>query len=592
MNRFTIFAGVVLSGAFALTTTAQNVPPAVASQIADFTEYAGAPARSIDLTTAFSDPDVSNAVRITTVLGNIDIALFGKQKPITVANFMKYIDQGRYFLPNADPQKSAQGFVHRSVPGFVIQGGGYMQTLDSVNTYSVATFSPIQNEPGISNKRGTIAMAKLSGDPNSATSQWFINLANNDATSPPARNLDTQNGGFTVFGRVVSGTMTVVDAIAALPIIDGSGSNTPPFNELPVRNYTSPKPVLFANLVAVPGFQYIPTLNFTASSSDAAVAEATISASRLLVAGKSNGTATITVTATDLDGAQVSQNFIVTVGSAPGRPVQVSTRMQVGTGDSALIGGFIMRGSAPKRLAIRAHRALRAALPGAVGRPHPGITMIVTTPSIATNDNWGDAANKQEVIDVNLAPGSPNESVILTTVPSNTTNAFYTAVVRGANNTTGLGLVEVYDLDSGPGSTLLNISTRGPVGVDPNALIGGFFVGGTESKQILVRAIGPSLPDGFGARERARADPTLELRDAQWRHWSIPERRLDDQRPAENTDSKQRSGAHEREGVRGPANAQRRGLHGSRARSEWRDRCGLGGSLTCCRKHKRCRASL
>jgi hypothetical protein len=88
-----IFAGVVFSGAFALTTAAQNVPPVVASQIADFAEYAGAPARSIDLTTAFSDPDVSNAVRITTVLGNIDVALFGQQKPITVANFMKYIDQ-------------------------------------------------------------------------------------------------------------------------------------------------------------------------------------------------------------------------------------------------------------------------------------------------------------------------------------------------------------------------------------------------------------------------------------------------------------------------------------------------------------------
>jgi hypothetical protein len=81
------------------------------------------------------------------------------------------------------------------------------------------------------------------------------------------------------------------------------------------------------------------------------------------------------------------------------------------------------------------------------------------------------------------------------------------------NNTTGLGLVEVYDLDSGPGSTLLNISTRGQVGVDPNALIGGFFVGGTDSKQILVRAIGPSLA-AFGV-QNALADPTLEFFNGQ-----------------------------------------------------------------------------
>jgi len=504
MNHFTVFAAVVFSGAFALTTTAQNVPPVVTSQIADFPEYAGAPARSIDLTTAFSDPDVSNAVRMTTVLGNIDIALYGQQKPVTVANFMKYIDQGRYFVTNANPQKSGQSFVHRSVPGFVIQGGGFIYTLDSSTNYSVLTFPAIQNEPGISNKRGTIAMAKISGDPNSATSQWFINLANNDASGPPARNLDTQNGGFTVFGRVVNGTMTAVDAIAALPT-KNVGS---PFDELPVRNYTSPNPILLANLVTVPSFQYIATLSFTASSSDTTVAEASVSGTRLLVAGKSNGTATITVTATDLDGAQVSQNFIVTVGSAPGRPVQVSTRMQVGTGDSALIGGFIMRGAAPKRLAIRGIGP-SSGLPGAIADPvlelHDGSGII------ATNDNWGDAANKQEVIDANLVPGSPNESVILTTVPSNTTNAFYTAVVRGANNTTGLGLVEVYDLDSGPGSTLLNISTRGPVGVDPNALIGGFFVGGTESKQILVRATGPSLT--AAGVPGALADPTLELHD-------------------------------------------------------------------------------
>jgi hypothetical protein len=83
--------------------------------------------------------------------------------------------------------------------------------------------------------------------------------------------------------------------------------------------------------------------------------------------------------------------------------------------------------------------------------------------------------------------------------------------VKGANNTTGIGLVEVYDLDSGPGSTLLNIATRGRVDVEPNVLIGGFFLGGTESKRVLVRAIGPSL-EAAGIPSPL-ADPTLALHD-------------------------------------------------------------------------------
>jgi hypothetical protein len=152
--------------------------------------------------------------------------------------------------------------------------------------------------------------------------------------------------------------------------------------------------------------------------------------------------------------------------------------------------------------------------------PSTGLSGAVANPTlelhdangiIAMNDDWGSAANKQDVIDVGLAPNSPNESVILTTVPSDTNGVAYTAVMRGASNSTGLGVVEVYDLDSGPGPTLLNISTRGQVGTDPNALIGGFILGGTESKNILVRAIGPSLTP-FGI-SNALTDPTLELHD-------------------------------------------------------------------------------
>ena len=493
--------------AFALQATAQNTPPVVTNQIADFTEYAGASQRSIDLTTAFADSDVSAAVRLTTVLGTIDVALFGQQKPITVANFLNYLDQGRYFKIDPTNGQLASSFVHRSVPGFIIQGGGYLGTVDpahpaNVLVTQVLAFPPIQNEPGISNKRGTIAMAKLSGQPNSATCEWFINLADNGG---PPNNLDTQNGGFTVFGRVVNNGMTVADAIAALPRFNAGA----PFDTLPLRNYTSPNPIMVPNLVSIPEIVRISPLTFSVMSNNPAIADATVSGTRLLVAGHQVGSATFTVTATDFDGASVSQNFTVNVVAAPGRLVQLSTRMQVGTGDNVLIGGFIMRGPSPKRLMIRGigpSTGLNGALADPVLELHDSTGAV-----IASNDNWGDAANKQDIIDTGIAPVSPNESAILTTLPSDPNNVAYTAIVRGANNTTGIGLVEVYDLDSGPGSTLLNISTRGRVDIDPNALIGGFFLGGTESKRVLVRAIGPSLaasnvPDPL-------ADPILELHD-------------------------------------------------------------------------------
>jgi hypothetical protein len=307
----------------------------------------------------------------------------------------------------------------------------------------------------------------------------------------------------------VNNGMTVVDALAAVPRYNFSGAG-PDFASLPLRNYDGTSAVKVPNLISIPSVARISPLTFSAVS-DTANVSVGVSGTKLLVAGNQVGFAHVTVTATDFDGAMVSQTFTVNVIAAPGRLVQLSTRMQVGIGDNALIGGFIMRGPSPKRLMIRGIGP-SSGLPGALVNPvlelHDGTNAI-----IATNDNWGDAANKQDMIDSGVAPTSPNESGILMTVPSDPTNAFYTAVVRGANNTTGLGLVEVYDLDSGPGSTLLNISTRGQVGVDPNALIAGFFVGGTQSKQILVRAIGPSL--AASNVPNPLANPTLEFFNGQ-----------------------------------------------------------------------------
>ncbi len=162
-------------------------------------------------------PSYSHAttVRLQTTLGAIDVSLYDAAAPRTVANFLGYVNRGAY----------RNSFFHRSVPGFIIQGGGFIWSDLAGNVVGVAADAPVVNEfsASRSNRRGTVAMAKLGGDPNSATSQWFINLADNGPS------LDGQNGGFTVFGEVTAGSMAVVDALARLPRVN-AGS---PFDELP-----------------------------------------------------------------------------------------------------------------------------------------------------------------------------------------------------------------------------------------------------------------------------------------------------------------------------------------------------------------------
>ena len=165
-------------------------------------------------------PATSHAtiVEFQTSLGNFEVNLYDNGTPDTVANFMDYVNNGDY----------TDVVIHRSVPGFIIQGGGF--AYDPANQLVNVFADPaVGNEPEFSNVRGTISMAKLGGLPDSATNQWFFNLGDNSV------DLDPQNGGFTVFGEVVGNGMDVVDAIAALPRFAFDS----PFGELPLRNYTA-----------------------------------------------------------------------------------------------------------------------------------------------------------------------------------------------------------------------------------------------------------------------------------------------------------------------------------------------------------------
>ena len=174
-------------------------------------------------------PNTAHAtiVRVETVLGDFDINLYDNATPATVNNFLNYTQNAAY----------SDSIFHRSVSNFILQGGGFRTDLNAQIT-SIPANAAVTNEPVYSNIRGTIAMAKQGGDPNSATNQWFINLSNN------AANLDSQNGGFTVFGEVTGNGMAVVDALAGLPTFAFNS----PLDELPLQNYSSAD---FANSVAV-----------------------------------------------------------------------------------------------------------------------------------------------------------------------------------------------------------------------------------------------------------------------------------------------------------------------------------------------------
>jgi len=190
-----------------------------------------------------------------TVLGDVEVELYDQDKPVTVQNFIRYARSGAY----------ANTFFHRCIPNFVVQGGGFAVAdpqspagFALSGTLLVPTFNPITNEfnagPRLSNGYGTIAMAKT-GDPNSATSQFFFNLTNNAAALDDTNN----SGGFTVFGRVLRGTnvlnfFNTLNKPTFTGIVDYRFCDTNAaagfFSNLPVR-YSGPFCPLYADLFYV-----------------------------------------------------------------------------------------------------------------------------------------------------------------------------------------------------------------------------------------------------------------------------------------------------------------------------------------------------
>ncbi|PYJ06843.1 MAG: hypothetical protein DMF06_17260 [Verrucomicrobia bacterium] len=202
--------------------------------------------------------------------------------------------------------------------------------------------------------------------------------------------------------------------------------------------------------------------------------------------------------------------LVGTVGAAspaaaqPVRLANISTRLAVGTADRVLIAGFIVTGSQPKRILVR---GLGPSLPVNENLADPTLELHDSSGAIvAANDNWKDT-QQDELQATTIPPGSDYESALVKILNPGA----YTAVLAGKGQTTGIGLVEVYDLDLLLDSKLANISTRGFVDQGDNVLIAGTIVFGGTSANVLFRALGPSLPGVPNALQ----DTTLELHDSQ-----------------------------------------------------------------------------
>jgi hypothetical protein len=194
-----------------------------------------------------------------------------------------------------------------------------------------------------------------------------------------------------------------------------------------------------------------------------------------------------------------------------GQLLNVSARLHTGTGDNVLIGGFIVSGADSKRVIVRALGPSLTSYGVAGALADPIVELHDHTGAIiASNDNWKDTQQSQ-IVATNLAPHDDHESAIVITLAPGA----YTAIAHGVSNTSGVVLLEIYDLDPSANAQLSNVSARGYVDLGDNVLIGGAILGAGNGgvNLVVARALGPSLRS-FGV-QNAMQDPVLQLHNQQ-----------------------------------------------------------------------------
>lgn len=402
---------------------------------------------TVDLRSHFGLPDVTGTVvQFDSVFGRYNFELFD-DTPLTKANFLEYVNGGRY----------NNTIVHRAPPDFVVQAGGYLSKLPLEH---IATFAAVRNEFRRSNLRGTVAMAKIGGNPDSATSEWFVNLGNN------AGNLDNQNGGFTVFARVIGNGMSVIETISRVPrfTVDGMG-------DFPLRDVAAGQAnVQVSNFVTINSASVVPiypaggarsVIAFTAQSSNPGVATLAVVDSTLLLTPVSVGSTTITVRATDTNSVNAETSFTVTV-----------------TGGIAIVAPpqsqFVQLGSTA--------------------------TLSVTAQSLQ------GALTYQWLKDGTPIAGATAASYTIPSVPASASGFYAVRVTDGINTETSSYAILTVNVPGG--SRIINVSTRGGAS-SGEALTPGFVMRGNGTKNLLVRAVGPTL--GIFGVTGTLSDPKMDL---------------------------------------------------------------------------------
>ena len=449
-----LFLFVLVYSGFEISTFAQSTVPTLVTTLPNQTLKLNAPPLTLDLTSYFSIPSVTGPiVQFNTILGSYNAELYTSAAPINAANFLSYVNAGSY----------SNSFIDRSVPGFVVQGGSY--DIVSGSIAAIPTSAPVVLEYNLPNALGTLAAARTSVL-NSATSAWYINTVDNSTNLGP-----TNAGGYTVFGRILGTGMTVVNAIASLPVYN---VNSGQFPNLPVYNYNSTSGSLTtSNLVMVNSITQIPmfptptaktaVLTWNISSSNPATALATLSGSTLNLSALSAGTSLITVTASDTNGNVAQGSFTVTTSpTITSQPVSQT----ITAGSSVVF-----------------------------------TTAIISSAGASYQWNFNGTA---------IAGATSSTYLIQAAGSSKAGN--YTCTITNAAGTTTTSPASLSVITSQNPGRLVNLSVLTMDGPGSQLLTIGFVSGGAAtlgSEQLLIRATGPALTNFSVAN--VLADPMLTL---------------------------------------------------------------------------------
>ncbi len=453
------FLIAALLGTSSTLAVAQSLP-ATTNAIPDQEGNPNGAAVSVVLTNHFTIPGLSGDImRFVTRFGSLDVEMLPAAAPNHVINFQGYAERGDYdntiIHRIADFSNPADGID-------VVQGGGFTA---EVPTERIPTEDDIALEYNEPNARGTLAAARGT-DADSANSQWYFNTSDNSTVLGP----DNNPPGFTVFGRVIGNGMEVIDAIAEVP----SYPFSVPFNEIPLVDFEFNRDVAVEDYVWISSIREVPlypttgydssALVFSVSSSDENVVVAEIVSSTLVLSPRMRGSATITVTATDVRGGTAMQEFNFSTSGIEITVQPASIDVAAGT-DSSL--------------------SVTAAADSAISyqwyRQRPG----ETSPTAIT----GATAATLNLSDV-TASDMGFYWVNLTTVDSELNSDVAIVTLSGGT------------------SRLANLSTRGSVPAG-ETLTPGFVLRGDGAKDLVIRAVGPTLVD-FGVTS-AMADPVMDL---------------------------------------------------------------------------------